>query len=69
MLRNWDRFHEFEKRLIASEPVDFDRNLRLADDLYQHARALGRLPSADPLEGIEINIRLVKVFRSVQRTS
>ena len=69
MIQNWDKFRQFEQRLIASEPADFERNLRLAEDLYHHARALGRFPGPEPLEGVEINIRLVRVFRSVQGTS
>jgi hypothetical protein len=69
MIQNASMFAEFERRLIASEPVDFERNLRLADDLYRHARALGSFPGPDPLDGVEINIRLVRIFRSVSRSS
>ncbi len=68
LLRSWEAFHRFEEQLIASEPVDFQRNLRLADDLYAYARQLGRLPGPDTLEGLDVNIRMVKVFRSVHGT-
>jgi hypothetical protein len=67
-LPDYDKFHEFEARLIASEPVDYVANLRLADAMYEHARKLGVFPGPDPLEGIEVNIRMSKVFRSVHRT-
>ena len=53
LLRSWDAFHKFEEQLIASEPVDFARNLRLADDFYEYARRLGKIPGPDPLEGLE----------------
>ncbi len=69
LLRSWDAFHKFEEQLIASEPVDFERNLRLADDLYEYARRLGKIPGPDPLEGLDVNIRMVKVFRSVHGTT
>jgi hypothetical protein len=68
LVRSWEAFHKFEEQLIASEPIDFHRNLRLADDLYAYARRLGKLPGPDPLEGLDVNIRMVKVFRSVHGT-
>jgi hypothetical protein len=67
LLRSWETFHKFEERFIASEPIDFQRNRRLADELYQYARQLGTIPSPDPLEGLDVNIHMVKVFRSVHR--
>ena len=68
LLRSWAAFHKFEEQLIASEAVDFRRNLRLADDLYEYAHRLGKIPGRDPLEGVDVNIRMVKVFRSVHGT-
>ena len=65
LLRSWAAFHKFEEQLIASEAVDFPRNLSLADDLYDYARRLGKIPGLGPLEGVDVNIRMVKVFRSV----
>ena len=49
--------------------MDFEGNLRLADDFYEYARRLGRIPGPDPLEGLDVNIRMVKVFRSVHGTT
>jgi len=68
LLRSWDAFHKFEEQLIASEPVDFQRNLRLADSLYAYARRLGKIPGPDPLEGLDVHIRMLKVFHSVHGT-
>ena len=58
MIRDWKAWEEFEQRLIASEPVDYRRNFRLADGLYELGRKLGRLPLADPLEGLEHDVQL-----------
>ena len=68
LLRSWDAFHKFEEQLIASEPIDVQRNLSLADDFYEHGRRLGKFPRSDPLEGLDVLIRTAKVFRSVHRT-
>jgi len=66
--RAWDAFHAWEEQLIASEPVDVQRNFRLADDFYEYARRLGKFPRSDPLEGLDVLMQMVKVFRSVHKT-
>jgi hypothetical protein len=67
LLRSWEAFHKFEEQLTASEPVDVQRNCRLADDLYEYGRQLGKFPRPEPLEGLDVLIHMVKVFRSVHR--
>jgi hypothetical protein len=67
MIPDYAKFREFERRLVASEPADFDANLRMVDEMYRYARELGKFSGSDPLEGVEVNIRVAKVFRSVQR--
>jgi hypothetical protein len=64
-MADWQKFHEFEQQLIAAQSVDLACNIRLADELYEIARKRGILPGPDPLEGLDVNIRMVKVFRSV----
>ena len=64
---NPDWWAEGEARYIAIEPVDFQRNLRLLDAMYEHARALGVFPLADPLEGLETDIQVAKAL-NVQTT-
>ena len=49
MIQNPSLFAEFERRLIASEPVDFERNLRLADDLYRHCARTWQVSGTGPV--------------------
>ncbi len=60
MIRNPHVLREFEEEYARSEPVDYWRNLRIFEALYQEARALGVLPPADPLEGLEDTIAWVR---------
>ena len=59
---------EWEARFVASEPADFQRNLKLLEAMYEHACALGVFPLADPLEGLETDIRVAKAL-NVRTTS
>ncbi|MFB3896778.1 MAG: hypothetical protein ACE14V_10805 [bacterium] len=69
MIKNYKIFSEFERNLIRNEKVDFKRNLKLVDAMYQEAVALGVFPPKNPLEGIETKIKLAQVLNSVRKTN
>lgn len=47
---------------MRQEPPDYFRNLRVFEALFQEALLLGALPLRDPLEGIDVDIRLAQVI-------
>ena len=59
-----DRAHwrRWETEYIRQEWVDIDRNLRLYEALYQHARQMAAYPPTDPLEGVSRKTRLARCF-------
>ena len=61
-------FAEFERDLIRREKPDLNRNLKIVEALFQEAVELGVFPLKDPLEGLEVDIRIAKVINSVQST-
>lgn len=50
----------WERQYLRETPVDFHRNLRLYEALYEEARRLGVLPSKEPLGGLGDKIRLAR---------
>jgi len=56
---------KFELNLLRKEKVDYGRNLRIADALYNEAVALGTFPLGNPLDGIEVDLKIAKVVNSV----
>jgi hypothetical protein len=64
MIKDAKYFEEWERRLIASEPPDYERNLRIVEAMVAEARALGVWPPQDPLEGIEVDIRWAKALNA-----
>ena len=68
MIRAGKRLEKFEREYVLRLGSDFFRNLRIFEGLYEEARKLGTIPSADPLEGIEKDIHLARVL-NVRRTS
>jgi len=65
---NSEKLRSFEDERIRSEKVDVEQNLRILDALYEEALMLGALPLKDPLEGIEVKIRVAKAVNNVQRS-
>jgi len=62
MVRDKAFWGAWEARYIASQRPDFLRNLQLLDGMYDLARALGVFPLANPLEGLETDIRVAKAL-------
>jgi hypothetical protein len=58
MIKNPELIQTLEDNLARSQAPDYFRNLRIFEALYQEARLLGILPLRDPLDGIDVDIRL-----------
>lgn len=56
---------EFESEAIRKEPADYRKNLKLVEAMLEEARLLGVFPPADPLGGIEVDMRIARVINSV----
>jgi len=64
MIKNAE-FRKFEIEFIKKEKVDLEKNFRLVEALYQEAVTLGVLPPKNPLDGIEVDLKIAKVVNSV----
>jgi hypothetical protein len=65
--RDWQHFREFEKRLARGSRPDVALNFRLANAMYDEARRLGIFPLKDPLEGLDVDIRVARAVNFVRR--
>ncbi len=69
MIKDKKYLQEFEKEIIRSKKADIANNIRIVEALYKEAVSLGVFPLKDPLEGIEVDIKIAKVINSVSETS
>ena len=56
----------FEASEEASAPASLERALAIADTLVEEARALGVWPPADPLDGVDVYVRVAAALRRVR---
>ena len=69
MIKDVAFWEAWELEYLRNEPVDFARNLRILDAMYEHARLLGAFPPTNPLEGIEVKIRMARILNHVPAAS
>ena len=68
MIKNARELRKLEDDLARQSPVNFEENLRIADAMYEEARRLGVFRDLDPLDGIDVVIRVARVVNCVLRT-
>jgi len=56
---------KFELDLLRGEKVDRVRNFRIVEALYNEAVTLGIIPLKNPLDGIEVDLKIAKVVNRV----
>ena len=56
---------KFELDFLRKEKVDIVRNFHIVEALYNEAVTLGIIPLKNPLDGIEVDLKIAKVVNSV----
>ena len=65
MIKNPELLADFEQEEMKREKPDYVSALRLFEGMWQEGMALGVLPLQDPLEGIEVDIRIARMLNDV----
>ena len=69
MVRDGETLRRFEEDLMRREPQrSFQDALKLYEAMWKEAVALGVLPLADPLDGIEADIELARVLNCLKKS-
>ena len=69
MVKDVQKLDRFEKEFLRLRKPDPAKNFRIIEALYDEAVALGAIPLKDPLNGIEVDIKIAKVVNSVSKTT
>lgn len=62
MIEDAQALQEWEDAYAAAKPVDYLQNLAIVESLLQLAIEAGTFPPADPMEGIDVKIRMAKIL-------
>jgi len=64
-VRKRRELEKFELDFLRKEKADLLRNFHIVEALYQEAVTLGIIPLENPLDGIEVDLKIAKVINSV----
>ena len=65
MINNYKKYKKFEDQLVSNGEIDIEKNFLIVEEMYKEAVALNIFPLSDPLDDIEIDIKIAKVINSV----
>jgi hypothetical protein len=66
MVKDRQLLSEFEKAYLRKEKSDYFESLKLFEEMWKEGVQLGVIPLQDPLEGIEVDIRIARILNHVQ---
>lgn len=66
MIKNARLLAEFEDNELRKEKPDYGSALRLFEAMWNEAMRLGVMPLKDPLEGIEVDIKIARILNHVR---
>lgn len=68
MIKDAEYFAEFERKLAAEDRLTYDQAIAIVEGLREEAIALGVWPPADPMEGIEVDIRIARTLNACTKS-
>jgi hypothetical protein len=68
MIRNTKKLRQFEKEYFIKNKININQNFLTVEALLAEAIELNIFPLKNPLDGIEIDIKIAKVVNSVSKT-
>lgn len=65
MIKHSGLLEQFEREEMKRENLDYRSALKIFQGMWLEGMALGVLPLNDPLEGIEVDIRIARMLNHV----
>ena len=65
MVKNSAYFEEFENEFIAGNKLSIEQAFKLFEAMWEEAVSLGIFPADNPLEGIEVDLRIAGILNYV----
>lgn len=68
MIKDNAYLKNFENELISKQKLPYEKALKIFEAMWEEGVSLGVLPPKDPLEGIEVDIRVAKILNSCSKS-
>jgi len=68
MIKNTDLLERFEYKQLKKESLSYKDSLKIFESLWLEAEGLGVLPLKNPMDDIEVKIRISRILNSCSKT-
>ncbi|MBE0478637.1 hypothetical protein IBX65_05910 [Candidatus Aerophobetes bacterium] len=68
MIKNADTLERFYDKMIKEEKLSFKQALAIFEAMWQEGVSLGVLPPRDPLEGIDVDIKVARILNCLKNS-
>ncbi len=68
MIKNAELLERFEYKQLKKETLSYRDALKIYESMWLEAKALGVLPLKNPMDGIEVKIRISRILNSCSKT-
>ena len=68
MIKNAELLERFEYKQLKKETLSYRDALKIYESMWLEAKALGILPLKNPMDGIEVKIRISRILNSCSKT-
>ncbi|MCX6597695.1 MAG: hypothetical protein NTV70_15150 [Acidobacteria bacterium] len=65
MVKNAHLLEELDRQDARKHPLTIEQKYAILNAMYDYARKVGAFPPQDPLEGLEVDLRLAELLRHV----
>jgi hypothetical protein len=69
LIKNVHLVEHMEKNFISKQRLSYKQSLKIFESMWNEGLKFGILPSKEPLEGIDVDIKIAKVLNSCLRKS
>ena len=69
MIRNPEKLARLKKSFTSGDHLSYPQSLAIFEAMWQEGVRLGVLPPADPLEGIETDLKIASILNSCSKNS
>jgi hypothetical protein len=66
---NQEIIEKMEEEFLVRESLDFEKSMKIFEGLWKEGMERGVLPPKDPMEGIEVDIKMARVVNSCSEKS
>jgi hypothetical protein len=68
LIKNPDILERLEREVIKKERLSFRQALTIFEAMWGEGVTLGILPPRDPLEGIDVDIRVARILNCLKKS-